>query len=232
MNAQSKTFWPLVAAVGLGVSLVGYCVYFDRKRRSAPDFAEKLKSSEWSALLVCHGKHPDKELSSFSKVLFRRCRLSRKASLSYREPHILPSVDLERQKQKHPAGQSSENVGCVLALNLRFEHCRYSALRLTQAIQKKCDDISSRKFNLAKIVCLAVSDRWRSKRSCWSVPIYASVGDLDNGVDHLATAVAVCSQPQSLLGLFQQTLPPEVFQELIIRLPRIAQVCTTTMASH
>ncbi len=50
------------------------------------------------------------------------------------------------------------------------------------------------------------------------------LGDLDNGVDHLAKAVAVCSQPQSLMALFQQTLPPELFQEIIMRLPRIAQV--------
>ncbi len=49
-------------------------------------------------------------------------------------------------------------------------------------------------------------------------------GDLDNGVDHLAKAVAVCSQPQSLMSLFQQTLPPELFQEIIMRLPRVAQV--------
>jgi len=47
MNTSSKVFWPLVAAVGLGVSFVGYCVYFDRKRRSAPDFPEKLKASKY-----------------------------------------------------------------------------------------------------------------------------------------------------------------------------------------
>jgi len=45
MNTSSKSFWPLVAALGLGVSFVGYCVYFDRKRRSAPDFHQKLKAS-------------------------------------------------------------------------------------------------------------------------------------------------------------------------------------------
>jgi hypothetical protein len=52
MNTGSKVFWPLVAAVGLGVSFVGYCVYFDRKRRSAPDFPEKLKASKYLILLV------------------------------------------------------------------------------------------------------------------------------------------------------------------------------------
>ncbi len=56
----------------------------------------------------------------------------------------------------------------------------------------------------------------------YSYKIY--IGDLDNGVDHLAKAVAVCSQPQSLMSLFQQTLPAELFQEIIMRLPRVAQV--------
>ena len=46
MNSTSKAFWPVVAAVGLGVSLVSYCVYFDRQRRSASGFADKLKASE------------------------------------------------------------------------------------------------------------------------------------------------------------------------------------------
>lgn len=30
------------------------------------------------------------------------------------------------------------------------------------------------------------------------------------------------------MALFQQTLPPELFQEIIVRLPRIAQVNTDT----
>jgi len=45
MNSSSKAFWPIVAAVSLGVGFVGYCVYFDQKRRSAPEFREKLKAS-------------------------------------------------------------------------------------------------------------------------------------------------------------------------------------------
>ncbi|CAF4440397.1 unnamed protein product, partial [Adineta steineri] len=39
-----KSFWPIVAAVGLGVGFVGYCIYFDQKRRNAPEFREKLKA--------------------------------------------------------------------------------------------------------------------------------------------------------------------------------------------
>ncbi|CAF4746423.1 unnamed protein product [Rotaria sp. Silwood2] len=58
-----------------------------------------------------------------------------------------------------------------------------------------------------------------------------SRGDLDNGVDHLAKAIAVCSQPQSLMSLFQQTLPPELFQEIIMRLPRVAPSVLGTSSS-
>ena len=37
-----------------------------------------------------------------------------------------------------------------------------------------------------------------------------ATGDISNGVEHLALAVAVCGQPHSLLGVLQQTLPPQV----------------------
>lgn len=37
-----------------------------------------------------------------------------------------------------------------------------------------------------------------------------SQGDIENGVEHLSLAVAVCGQPHSLLGVLQQTLPPQV----------------------
>jgi hypothetical protein len=34
-------------------------------------------------------------------------------------------------------------------------------------------------------------------------------GDIEAGVEHLGLAVAVCGQPHSLLGVLQQTLPPQ-----------------------
>ena len=42
-----------------------------------------------------------------------------------------------------------------------------------------------------------------------------SQGDIENGVEHLSLAVAVCGQPQSLLGVLQQTLPPQIFSLLL-----------------
>ena len=40
-------------------------------------------------------------------------------------------------------------------------------------------------------------------------------GDVENGVEHLSLAVAVCGQPHSLLGVLQQTLPPQIYKLLL-----------------
>lgn len=49
-------------------------------------------------------------------------------------------------------------------------------------------------------------------------------GEYEKGVDHLTNAIAVCGQPQQLLQVLQQTLPPPVFQMLLTKLPTISQV--------
>lgn len=51
-------------------------------------------------------------------------------------------------------------------------------------------------------------------------------GDEEGGVEHLGNAVAVCGQPQQLLQVLQQTLPPHVFHLLLQRLPSVGQVIT------
>ena len=38
----------VVAASLAGAAFVGYCIYFDHKRRSAPDYKDKLRQSESS----------------------------------------------------------------------------------------------------------------------------------------------------------------------------------------
>ena len=40
-------------------------------------------------------------------------------------------------------------------------------------------------------------------------------GDLQNGAEHLALAVAVCANPHSILCVYQQTLPPQAYQILL-----------------
>lgn len=41
------------------------------------------------------------------------------------------------------------------------------------------------------------------------------LGEYEQAVKHLTNAVLVCGQPQQLLQLFQNTLPPNVFQMLV-----------------
>lgn len=47
------------AAVGIAVGIagifVGYCFYFDQKRRSDPDFKKKLRERKSSVLIYSHG---------------------------------------------------------------------------------------------------------------------------------------------------------------------------------
>ncbi|KAM9727072.1 translocase of outer mitochondrial membrane 20 [Menidia menidia] len=48
-------------------------------------------------------------------------------------------------------------------------------------------------------------------------------GEVDKGVEHLTNAIAVCSQPQQLLQVLRQTLPPPVFQMLLNKLSTFSQ---------
>ncbi|XP_059796577.1 mitochondrial import receptor subunit TOM20 homolog [Balaenoptera ricei] len=48
-------------------------------------------------------------------------------------------------------------------------------------------------------------------------------GEYEKGVDHLTNAIAVCGQPQQLLQVLQQTVPPPVFQRLLTKLPTTSQ---------
>uniref|UniRef100_U3KGJ6 Translocase of outer mitochondrial membrane 20 n=1 Tax=Ficedula albicollis TaxID=59894 RepID=U3KGJ6_FICAL len=56
-------------------------------------------------------------------------------------------------------------------------------------------------------------------------------GEYEKGVDHLTNAIAVCGQPQQLLQVLQQTLPPPVFQMLLTKLPTISQ-CKITLLDN
>jgi len=56
-----------------------------------------------------------------------------------------------------------------------------------------------------------------------------AMGDIELGVEHLSNAVAVCGQPQQLLQVLQQTLPPQVFSLLIQNLPHVGRRLMASM---
>uniref|UniRef100_A0A670HXX8 TOMM20-like protein 1 n=1 Tax=Podarcis muralis TaxID=64176 RepID=A0A670HXX8_PODMU len=47
---RSRWAWralPWLVAGACGLAVLGYCLYFDHRRRSAPDFKRRLRESEW-----------------------------------------------------------------------------------------------------------------------------------------------------------------------------------------
>lgn len=130
-----------VAAAGAGLCFLGYCIYFDRKRRSDPNFKQKLRE--------------------------RR----RKAKL---EP-------------------ASSGGGAEFPDPNNKEACERFFIQEVQLGEE----------------------------------LLAS-GSIEEGVDHLANAVVICGQPQQLIQVFGQTLPPPVVQMLMLKIPLVKQ----RLASH
>jgi len=129
----SKSTLSLAAAAGAGLAFVGYCIYFDHKRRSDPMFRVKLRE--------------------------------------------------KRRKAKQ----------------LSKEHAKASS-----QIPDLTDTDAMQRFFLQEV---QLGEE------------LLATGDIENGVEHLSNAVAVCGQPQQLLQVLQTSLPPQVFQLLILKLP-------------
>merc|ERR1712168_612875 len=115
-----------------GVGFVGYCIYFDRKRRSDPMYREKVRQ--------------------------------------------------RREAAKKSANSSASSIGDL------------PDLKDQEAVQKFfLDEVSKGEQYLAE----------QKFELC---------------VKHLTNAIAVCGQPQQLLQVFRNMLPPNVFQMLISNL--------------
>ncbi|XP_067915891.1 mitochondrial import receptor subunit TOM20 homolog [Heterodontus francisci] len=122
-------------AVGIcGALFVGYCIYFDRKRRNDPNFKKRLQERR------------------------RKQRLARKGN-----------------------GLSS--------------------------IQGQKDAEAMQTFFLEEI---QLGEEFLAQ------------GDYEIGVGHLSNAIAICSQPQQLLQVLQQTIPPPIFHLLLMKLSSIS----------
>ena len=117
----------LVAGIS-AAAFIGYCVYFDRKRRSAPDFKSKLREKRLAAKKGSPGSSAGPALPDFSDQ---------------------------------------------------------------EAVQR---------FFLHEV---QLGEQLLAQ------------GDIEQGVEHLSLAVAVCGQPHSLLGVLQQTLPPQIYAMLL-----------------
>nr|XP_040132286.1 TOMM20-like protein 1 isoform X1 [Ictidomys tridecemlineatus] len=54
--------------------------------------------------------------------------------------------------------------------------------------------------------------------------LWLSRGDCRMGVEHLSNALLLCGQPRELLKVFRHTLPPQVFEMLLQKIPLICQI--------
>ncbi|XP_065449914.1 TOMM20-like protein 1 isoform X1 [Chrysemys picta bellii] len=54
---------------------------------------------------------------------------------------------------------------------------------------------------------------------------WLSIGEHKKSVEHLTNAISVCAQPHQLLQLLHNTLPPQVFEMLLQRVPYTKQNC-------
>ncbi|XP_063241463.1 mitochondrial import receptor subunit TOM20 homolog [Bacillus rossius redtenbacheri] len=133
MTMVSKAALGIAAGI-CGIVAVGYCIYFDNKRRSDPNFKQKLRERR------------------------RAARKTKKSSGTK-----LPDL------KDHEAVQ-------------RF---------FIQEVQLGEELLAG--------------------------------GSVEAGVQHLANAVSVCGQPQQLLQVLQQSLPPQVFHLLLQSLPAVGQ---------
>merc|ERR1712241_924500 len=141
MFSDSKTVG-IMAGIG-AAAFLGYCIYFDQKRRSAPDFKGKLKAKR-------------------------------------------------RKAAQDKAGGN------------KF------------ALPNFSDQEAIQKFFLHEV---QLGEELLSQ------------GDIENGVEHLSMAVAVCGQPHSLLGVLQQTLPSPVYALLLQSLDKAQSRVRSHVAS-
>ncbi|XP_075782434.1 TOMM20-like protein 1 isoform X2 [Pelodiscus sinensis] len=114
-----------------GLALLGYGLYFDRRRRSAPGFQRKLRQ--------------------------------------------------KRRKEREKAREHDAEIKNIERVQEFF----------LQEVQ--------------------LGEHWLSK------------GEHKKSVEHLTNAISVCAQPDQLLQVLHRTLPPQVFEMLMQRIPYVKQ---------
>ncbi|TKS68763.1 Mitochondrial import receptor subunit TOM20 -like protein [Collichthys lucidus] len=169
-----------LAAGVCGALFVGYCIYFDRKRRSDPNFKNRLREPKFLETLGA--------LEETSNSLI----------------HEAVSVTVLRAKCRCV---TDDLIVCVFVAGRRKMKVAKERAGMAKLPDLK-DAEAVQKFFLEEI---QLGEELLAQ------------GDYEKGVDHLTNAIAVCGQPQQLLQVLQQTLPPPVFQMLLTKLPSISQ---------
>ncbi|XP_064427176.1 TOMM20-like protein 1 isoform X1 [Mirounga angustirostris] len=171
-----RTVLGLLAALAAcgAVAFLGYCVYFDRKRRGDPAFRRCLRDSE------CDG-------GAAGRAAGRPT--GRGLGGAHAGVGVAPSstchvVFAERRAQQQKAAGRGAQLW-------------------DPAKNEKLQELFLQEVQMGQL--------WLSR------------GEHQLGVEHLSNALLVCGQPQELLKVFKLTLPPQVFEMLLHKIPLICQ---------
>ncbi|XP_061846993.1 mitochondrial import receptor subunit TOM20 homolog isoform X1 [Colius striatus] len=176
-----------IAAGLCGALFIGYCIYFDRKRRSDPNFKNRLRE---------HNQ-------------INRCDLL-KLLLCFQD-----KTECQRKLWIHPKCRAP-----LLWLSI-ISHLQH----LFKCFRRRKQKLAKERAGLSKLPDLKDAEavqKFFLEEIQLGEELLAQ-GEYEKGVDHLTNAIAVCGQPQQLLQVLQQTLPPPVFQMLLTKLPTISQ---------
>ncbi|GFR21661.1 mitochondrial import receptor subunit TOM20 homolog [Trichonephila clavata] len=143
LNFKQYPLDSIVAAGVCGTLFIGYCIYFDRKRRSDPNFKQNIRDRRAKALMM-------------------------------------------KEKAKLDSSKIPE-------------------LRDYESVQK---------FFIQEV---QLGEELLAQ------------GDIENGIEHLSTALAVCGEPQHLIEVLQVQLPPQIFHMLMQRLPIVSNRLANTI---
>ncbi|XP_026525974.1 TOMM20-like protein 1 [Notechis scutatus] len=160
--SRSVLLWLLAGACGL--ALLGYCVYFDRKRRNATDFKQRLRESKSRGRESCRPCGP------------------------------LPASGRRQRRKEQKKAKEYE--------------AELHKLKESEEVQE---------FFLQEI---QLGELWLTK------------GEQKKSVEHLINAISVCAQPNQLIQVLEQTLPPQVFEMLVHSIPYTIQRFETAVSQQ
>ncbi|KAM7154741.1 TOMM20-like protein 1 [Molossus nigricans] len=197
-----RTLLGLLAAVAAGgaVAFLGYCVYFDWKRRDDPAFKRRLRDSECGGGVA--GAGPRGEAGPWCPAVGTH---GAHAGLG-----MAPNQHSEAAKWQDEVARDD----CINTESYAAIHLLRSSLEPRNHDERGptlWDPARNEKLQELFLQEIRMGELWLSR------------GEHRMGVEHLSNALSVCGQPRELLKIFKHTLPPKVFEMLLHKIPLICQ---------
>nr|XP_016852752.1 PREDICTED: mitochondrial import receptor subunit TOM20 homolog [Anolis carolinensis] len=196
--------WPGRAGLWLvlgvcGLALLVYCLYFDRKRRGQPDFKRRLRESKENGGGRLSLSRPIGLLRHWSSLYFTQFWIY----------YIFVVYSFSRFRLFLTLW--------TLIFHFTLIGRRKENEKAKERDAKVCklnDTVKLQDFFLQEI---QLAELWLGK------------GEPKKSTEHLANAISVCTHPNQLLQVLEQTLPPQVFEMLLQSIPHAVQRLETAL---